>query len=109
MVFDRLISPAFSSHEIRLLKKRPLDALIAGQMFFADPSTFNDPLDTRPTLDTDIDADALAAILTRLVEQRVSAEMNAAAKTIRYSGPKTISHIAAHSRRRAEQVVAEIR
>lgn len=35
--------------------------------------------------------------------------MNAAATTIRYSGPKTISHIAAHSRRRAEQVVAEIR
>lgn len=96
-------------YKYRAFSNRTLDALIADQMFFADPSTFNDPLDTRPTLDTDIDADALAAILTRLVEQRVSAEMNAAAKTIRYSGPKTISHIAAHSRRRAEQVVAEIR
>ena len=96
-------------YKYRAFSNRTLDALIADQMFFADPSTFNDPLDTRPTLDTDIDADALAAILTRLVEQRVSAEMNAAAKTIRYSGPKTISHIAAHSRRRAEQVVAKIR
>ena len=96
-------------YKYRAFSNRTLDALIADQMFFADPSTFNDPLDTRPTLDTDIDSDALAAILTRLVEQRVSAEMNAAAKTIRYSGPKTISHIAAHSRRRAEQVVAEIR
>lgn len=96
-------------YKYRAFSNRTLDALIADQIFFADPGTFNDPLDTRPTLDTDIDADALAAILARLVEQRVSAEMNAAAKTIRYSGPKTISHIAAHSRRRAEQVVAEIR
>lgn len=96
-------------YKYRAFSNRTLDALIADQMFFADPGTFNDPLDTRATLDTDIDADALAAILARLVEQRVSAEMNAAAKTIRYSGPKTISHIAAHSRRRAEQVVAEIR
>lgn len=96
-------------YKYRAFSNRTLDALIADQIYFADPGTFNDPLDTKPTLDTDIDADALAAILARLVEQRISAEMTAAAKTIRYSGPKTISHIAAHSRRRAEQVVAEIR
>lgn len=96
-------------YKYRAFSNRTLDALIADQIFFADPGTFNDPLDTRPTLDTDIDADALAAILARLVEQRVRAEMNAAAKTIRYSGPKTVSHIAALSRRRAEQVVTEIR
>lgn len=96
-------------YKYRAFSNPTLDALIADQIFFADPGTFNDPLDTRPTLDTDVDADALAAILARLVEQRISAEMNAAAKTVRYSGPKTISHIAAHSRRRAEQVVAEIR
>lgn len=89
-------------YKYRTFSNRTLDALIADQVFFADPSTFNDPLDTKPTLDTDIDADALAAILSRLVEQRVNAEMSAAAKTIRYRGPKTISHIAAHSRRRAE-------
>lgn len=96
-------------YKFRAFSNRTLDTLIADEVYYADPSTFNDPLDTRPTLDTDIDADALAAILAQLVEQRVSAEMNAAAKTIRYNGPKTISHIAAHSRRRAEQVVAEIR
>jgi len=96
-------------YKYRSFSNRTLDALIADQIFFADPGTFNDPLDTKPSLDTDIDADALAGVLARLVEQRVSAEMSAAAKTIRYSGPKTINHIAAHSRRRAEQIVAEIR
>lgn len=96
-------------YKYRAFSNRTLDALIADQIFFADPSTFNDPLDTKPSLDTDIDADALADVLARLVEQRVSAEMSAAAKTVRYRGPKTISHIAAHSRRRAERIVAEIR
>ncbi len=96
-------------YKYRAFSNRTLDALIADRLFFADPSTFNDPLDTRPSLNADIDADALANILARLVEQRVSAEMSAAAKTIRYNGPKTLSHIAAHSRRRAEQMIAEIR
>lgn len=86
-----------------------MDALVDDQLFFADPSNFNDPLDSKPTLSTDLDGDALADILTRLVEQRVSAEMSAAAKTIKYHGPKTLNHIALHSRRRAEQMIAEVR
>ncbi|NTF47040.1 DUF2971 domain-containing protein [Agrobacterium rhizogenes] len=85
-----------------------LDLLIADNLFYADPSTFNDPLDTRPSLNTDLDVTQLEAVLSRLVEQRVRAEMSAAAKTIKYRGPKTIEHIDRHSRRRAEQVIAEI-
>jgi hypothetical protein len=96
-------------YKYRAFSNRTLDALIADELFFADPSTFNDPLDTNPSLDTDIDADALSDILVRLIEQRITAEMSAAAKTIRYSGPKTLSHIATHSRRRAEEMIAEIR
>lgn len=96
-------------YKYRAFSNRTLDALIADQLFFADPSTFNDPLDSKPSLATDLDGDALADILARLVEQRVSAEMSAAAKTIKYHGPKTLNHIAAHSRRRAEQMIADVR
>lgn len=95
-------------YKYRIFSSRTLDALIADQIYFADPSTFNDPLDTKPSLDTDIDAEALANILARLVEQRITAEMKAAAKTIRYNSPKTLNHIVAHSRRRAEKMIAEI-
>jgi hypothetical protein len=35
--------------------------------------------------------------------------MAAAAKTIKYRGPKTIEHIARHSRRAAEQLIERIR
>jgi DNA invertase Pin-like site-specific DNA recombinase len=80
-------------YKYRSFSNLTLDALISDQIFFADPSTFNDPLDTRPVLATDLEATALAEILGRLVEERVRAEMSAAAKTIKYRGPKTVNHI----------------
>lgn len=106
------VKPAKGSRKLykyRAFNNIALDTLIDDRVFFADPSTFNDPLDTRPSLETDIDADALEAILIQLVEQRVASEMEAAAKTIRYKGPKTISHITASSKRQAKEKVAEVR
>ena len=41
--------------------------------------------------------------------QRVEAELSAAAKTIRYKGPKTLDHIARQSRKTAENLLADIR
>jgi hypothetical protein len=96
-------------YKYRSFSNLTLDALIGDKLFFADPSSFNDPLDTRPVLATDLDAMALAEILRRLVEERVHAEMTAAAKTIKYRGPKTVNHIEDLSRRRAEQMIAEVR
>ncbi|MEP0337480.1 MAG: DUF2971 domain-containing protein [Alphaproteobacteria bacterium] len=96
-------------YKYRAFDNRTLDQLVADQLFFADPRTFNDPLDTKPSLATDLDADALANILERLMEQRIVAEMKAAAKTIKYRGEKTLDHIARHSRRRVDQEIAEIR
>jgi hypothetical protein len=66
-------------------------------------------LDTKPTLHTDLDSDALEGILSRLIEQRTTAEMSAAAQTVKYRGPKTIDHIARQSRKKAEQLLADIR
>lgn len=83
--------------------------LIADNLYFADPSTFNDPLDTKPSLETDIATSELERVFGELVERRVRAEMTAAAQTIKYKGPKTVEHIARHSRRRAEQMIADIR
>jgi hypothetical protein len=98
----------------RLYKYRSFSSLTLGMLvedtvYYADPSTFNDPLDTRPVLDTDIDANALQTVLTRMVETRTHAEMSAAAKTIRYRGPRTLDHIARQSRRAAERLLSDIR
>ncbi len=96
-----------------LYKYRPfsylaLDMLIADQIFFADPSTFNDPMDTRPSLEVDIETDKLVSILKTLVGQRIATEMSVASKTMKSRGPNTESHIATRSSQRAEEVIADI-
>lgn len=86
-----------------------LSLLVDDTIYFATPTTFNDPLDTRPALETDLGSEALEKILTKLIEARISAEMSAAAKAIRYRGPKTLDHIARQSRIAAERQLADIR
>ncbi len=85
-----------------------LESLVADQVWYANPRTFNDPLDTQPTLNTDLDIQQLEKVLSRLVENRVRAEMSGAARTMRYSGPKTLDHIELESRRRSELLIADI-
>lgn len=87
---------------------RLLEMLIVDLLYFADPTSFNDPLDTRPSVDGDLSASDLKEVLRRLVEQRRQAEMTAAAKSIKYRGPKTISHIDEQSRRYAARQILEI-
>lgn len=96
-------------YKYRDFDSRTLSMLIEDTVYFADPTTFNDPLDTKPRLNTDLDGDALEGILSRLIEVRTTAELSAAAKTISYRGPKTIEHIARQSRAAAERLLADIR
>src|SRR5579872_1456940 len=96
-------------YKYRSFSKLSLGMLVEDTVYFADPSTFNDPLDTKPALDTDIEAEVLESILTQLIEARTHAEMSAAAKTIRYRGPKTLDHIARQSRKAAERLLGDIR
>lgn len=85
-----------------------MSMLVEDKLFFADPATFNDPLDTKPTLHADIDNDQLEQILVQMITERTSAEMSAAAKSIGYQGPRTIEHIAQKSVKSAEQMLSEI-
>lgn len=94
----------------RLYKYRPfnnqtLDMLVDEKLFFADPSTFNDPLDTKPYLDTDVGNAELEDMLRRLIEQREREEMTAAAKKLRHSAP----HIDDLSRKLAQNRIDDLR
>lgn len=92
----------------RAFNNLTLDMIVADRLFYADPSTFNDPLDTRPSLNADLPASELERALRELVQRRVSAEMKAAAQTIKYKGPRTLDHIDRLSRRQADRVISEI-
>ncbi len=95
-------------YKYRAFSSLTLDLLVSDHVYYADPSTFNDPLDTRPSLKIDLAVAELEYTLSRFIERRTNAEMSAAAKTIKYRGPKTMDHIKRHSRRQAEQLIAEI-
>lgn len=95
-------------YKYRAFSNRVLDMLVEDELYYANPSDFNDPLDSRPTLAADLDVNQLEELLSRLVEQRTKAEMSAAAKAIKYRGPRTIDHIARHSRSKAAQLVREV-
>lgn len=86
-----------------------LDALIANDLYFANPRTFNDPLDTKPCLETDLESDELEQILRILITQRIKEEMTAAAKTMKIKGPRSLEHIETHSQSTADRIIAEIR
>ena len=96
-------------YKYRAFSNRILDMLVADEMYYAVPGDFNDPLDCRPTLDANLPNDQLEQVLSRLREQRVLAEMQAAAKSLRYRGPRTIDHIARHSQKDAARLLDEIR
>lgn len=95
-------------YKYRAFSALTLDLLVSDKVYFADPTSFNDPLDTKPCVNPDISVEKLEDTLRRLIENRISAEMTAAAKTIMYRGPKTIDHIRRHSKRQAERIIADI-
>lgn len=96
-------------YKYRAFSALSLEMLVEDKLFFADPSTFNDPLDAKPSFDTDLPAADLEDVLRTLVERRVTDEMQAAARKIRYRGPRTMEHIEKHARIAAEHMIADIR
>jgi hypothetical protein len=96
-------------YKYRSFSNWTLSMLVDDNIYYADPRTFNDPLDAKPNLAPDLDNAGLEEILVRLIEGRVHEEMKSAANAIRYKGPKTISHIARQSLKAAENRIASIR
>lgn len=96
-------------YKYRAFSDLSLSSLVEDKLFFADPSSFNDPLDTKPNLKVDLPDFQLEDILTRLIEQRVSGELEAAAKTVSYKGPKTQDHIVRQSQKQGQRSLEDIR
>ena len=95
-------------YKYRALTARTLDMVVGDRLHFADPSTFNDPMDSRPSLQNDVDGFELARILWMLIEQRTVAEMRAAARAMKLKGPETTNWIETHSGGEADQLLADI-
>jgi len=51
-----------------------VDTLCCDQLYFANPNSFNDPMDCQPTIESDSDSTELKQILIELVKRRVASE-----------------------------------
>ena len=96
-------------YKYRAFNSRTLSMLVNDQLYFADPSSFNDPLDTRPTLEVDVEETALIDILSRLYERRIRAEMSAAARKLQAKGPRTQDRIEDLSSQQASHLIETIK
>lgn len=86
-----------------------LDLLVSDSLYFADPTTFNDPLDCNPSLINDIDdAEELNAILHKLVKENHQKELEKAAKKIKYRGPRTLEKIETLGESEAQRLINNI-
>ena len=95
-------------YKYRAFGERTVSMLVEDRLHFSDPRTFNDPLDARPYVEIDVDDSALATVLCRLVEQRLTAEMQAAGKTMQVRNRQADAHIERVSRRKAKDVIRDI-
>lgn len=80
-------------YKYRAVTTLTIESVVDDKIFFADPRTFNDPLDTKPIVDADLDIHALEDVLSKLVISRSAGAMKAAALSIGYPGPRTLEHI----------------
>ncbi|MCY4237492.1 MAG: DUF2971 domain-containing protein [Rhodospirillaceae bacterium] len=95
-------------YKYRTLTARTLDMVVGDKLHFADPSAFNDPLDTQPSLENDVGVGDLRRILWALTAQRIAAEMWAAADAMKLRGSKTTDLIKKRSRGQADKLIADI-
>lgn len=68
-------SPPKTLYRYRGFSANTLDSLCRDRLFFADPNTFNDPLECKPSIECNSDIDELRKILATLIEKRVSSEV----------------------------------
>ncbi len=59
-----------------------LAMLIRDVVYFADPTTFNDPLDTKPAVHTDVGNKKMKNMLVQMIEDRTKIEISETMKEI---------------------------
>lgn len=95
-------------YKYRDFSARTVELLCHDAIYFADPSSFNDPLDCRPSVEADSDVGTLRRVLQTLVQRRVAAEMSAAIAISEIQGPKATDHVRRRSEAAARRKLADI-
>ena len=86
-------------YRYRQLSANTIESLCSDQLFFSAPSSFNDPLDCRPLVESDSDKLTLQKIVEELITRRVEKETNSSLYKAKMDAKDTTDH----SRKVAQQ------
>lgn len=84
-----MIPPTKTFYRYRSFSTNTLDSLCHDSLHFANPSTFNDPLDCKPTLECDSSLEQLRELHAKLFERRVLVDKRLSLIKAGFHGPKT--------------------
>lgn len=85
-----------------------LDALCHDQLYFSDPSNFNDPLDCKPSVECDSDKNTLQMILGTLIRKRVTDEVLDSLKAAKVEGDGAVAHAQTQGQQEADNEIRNI-
>ena len=71
-------------YKFKKINTNVLEMLVEDYIYCADPTTFNDPFDSKPTVVADISEYELEKIFVKLVSDRIKNETKAAIRLIKY-------------------------
>lgn len=80
-------------YKYRVFSARTINLLLNNQIYFANPQEFNDPMEVKPEVKSDVTEDVLLTIAAKMMKTRITNELEAAAEKLRYKGPQTKQQI----------------
>lgn len=87
---------------------RSLDSLCHDQLFFSDPSNFNDPLDCNPSVQCDSDKETLKKTLEELIRIRVTEKVLCSLKSAKVNDYNANSHAINRGQQEASNEIKNI-
>ncbi|MBN45416.1 MAG: hypothetical protein CMH23_02970 [Methylophaga sp.] len=85
-----------------------LDALCHDQLYFSDPTNFNDPLDCNPAVERDSDRETLRQILSSLIQKRVEKEVTNSLQATNLTDKISNSHAKEQAQQSSENELRRI-
>jgi len=70
-------------YRYRAFSELTIDSLCKDQLYFANPNSFNDPMDCQPTIESNSNNSELKAILYELISSRVKSETLSSLKSVK--------------------------
>ena len=95
-------------YRYRRFSDATLDSLCNDTLYFANPATFNDPLDCKPVLVADSSTNILRSLLQEMVTRRISSEILDSLTRARVRGARAEGHADKFARREADRILADI-